>query len=282
MRHISRLAATAAALAMMSAAPVIVAQQPPAVGAPARFGTFPERPPGDAAAIARGKTLYTVNCQFCHGTDTRGGDSGPSLLRSSLVLDDRNGERIAPVVREGRPEGGMPKFPLTDAEVGDLAAFIHSFRTAGYDESRLRPPSIVVGDRQAGEAYFMRTCASCHSAAGDLGGIASRIPDAKMLQQRWLMPATTAGRGAATTARLPAIRVAVTLPSGERVSGLLVRVDDFLVSLVDEQGLTRTFRTDMPGTSADIQDPLRRHKDLLPTYSDEDVHNVTAFLVTLK
>jgi len=69
---------------------------------------YPLRPPGDPASIDRGKALYGVNCQFCHGVDTRGGDGGPSLLRSSVVLADQKGELIAPVVRSGRP--GMPKF----------------------------------------------------------------------------------------------------------------------------------------------------------------------------
>jgi cytochrome c553 len=110
------------------------------------------RPPGDPAAVERGKGLYSVNCQFCHGADTRGGDGGPSLLRSALVLADDHGELMAPVVRSGRP--GMPKFTMTDDQIADIAAFIHTFRAAGYDESRMKPPSIVVGDAKAGEAYF--------------------------------------------------------------------------------------------------------------------------------
>src|SRR5439155_9481874 len=150
--------------------------------------TYPDRPPGDPAAVERGKSLYGVHCAFCHGADTRGGDSGPSLLRSPIVLDDRNGELIGPVVRAGRVDRGMPKFSVTDAQLSDLAAFVHSFRAAGYDESRLRPPNIVIGDAQAGEASFNAKCASCHSTTGDLRGIATKISDARMLQQTWLMP----------------------------------------------------------------------------------------------
>src|SRR4051812_49683749 len=92
---------------------------------------YPVRKPADPAAIERGKALYGVNCQFCHGADTRGGDSGPSLLRSGLVLEDQKGELIAPVIRAGRP--GMPKFTLTDDQISDIAAFVHTFRAAGYD-----------------------------------------------------------------------------------------------------------------------------------------------------
>jgi mono/diheme cytochrome c family protein len=275
MDYIHRLAAVAALTAAVCAAPAILAQQPSALGA------FPDRRPGDAAAVERGKALYGVNCQFCHGADTRGGDSGPSLLRSGLVLDDQNGELIAPVVREGRPDRGMPKFNLSDASVSDLAAYIHSFKAAGYDESRNRPSSIVVGDPRAGEAYFGATCGRCHAATGDLSGIATRIPEPRALQQRWLMP-RGGGRGAGP--RRPSVepKATVTLASGEQVRGTVVRLDDFTVTLVDAQDIPRSFSLDTAGTKVAIDDPLQAHKDLLAKYTDKNVHDVTAYLVTLK
>ena len=145
-------------------------QPPPGGGRGGRGGAitsprnaYPDRPEGDPAAIARGKALYGVNCQFCHGADTRGGDGGPSLLRSGLVLDDQNGELMAPVIQNGRPDRGMPKFQFTREQIADIAAFIHTFKAAGYDESRVKPPSIIVGDAKAGEAFFKAKCASCHS-----------------------------------------------------------------------------------------------------------------------
>jgi len=127
-------------------------------------GAYPARPPADPAALERGKAAYGTYCMFCHGADTRGGDGGPSLLRSGVVLDDQNGELIGPVVVNGRPDRGMPKFALTPAQIGDIATFLHSFRVNGYDDSRNRPPSIVVGSANEGEAYFKSRCASCHSA----------------------------------------------------------------------------------------------------------------------
>src|SRR5579862_717828 len=138
---------------------------------------YPDRPTADPAAVERGRALYGVNCAFCHGADARGGDSGPSLLRSGIVLDDQRGERIAPVVQNGRTDRGMPKFALTIDQVADVAAFIHTFKAAGYDESRQKPASILVGDAKAGEAFFGARCASCHSATGDLRGLATRIAD---------------------------------------------------------------------------------------------------------
>jgi cytochrome c oxidase cbb3-type subunit III len=241
---------------------------------------YPDRLPGDPAAIERGKALYGVNCQFCHGADTRGGDGGPSLLRSATVLGDQDGELIAPVVRSGRP--GMPKFTLSDDQIKDVAAFVHSFRAAGYDESRNKPPSIIVGDSTAGESFFNARCASCHSTTGDLRGLASRIPDERLLQQTWLMPGSGGGRGGPPPVTAPPVMVTVTLPSGEKIEGQLDRIDDFTVSLTVADGTHRSFRTAGNTPKVDVRDPLRPHRDLLGVYTDSDIHNVTAFLVTLK
>lgn len=241
---------------------------------------YPVRPPGDPAAIERGKALYGVNCQFCHGADTRGGDGGPSLLRSSVVLADQNGELMAPIIRSGRP--GMPKFTLTDTQISDIATFAHSFKAAGYDESRQKPPSIVVGDAKAGEAFFTAKCGACHSPTGDLRGLATKIADPRLLQQTWLMPGSGAGRGAPPPVPVPPTTVTVTLASGEKVSGRLDRIDDFTVALTTADGARRSFRTEGDSPKVEVHDPLQPHRDLLRSYSDSDIHNVTAFLVTLK
>jgi len=241
---------------------------------------YPNRPPGDPAAVERGKALYGVNCQFCHGADTRGGDSGPSLLRSGIVLDDQHGELIAPVVRAGRQ--GMPKFTLTDDQVSDIAAFVHTFRAAGYDESRVKPPSIVVGDAKAGETFFSTKCASCHSAAGDLQGIAGKITDPRLLQQTWLLPGSGGGRGGPPPVQVKPTTVTVTLASGEKIEVKGDRIDDFVVRLTTADGTHRSFNTNGDTPKVEIHDPLQPHKDLLRVYSDSDIHNVTAYLVTLK
>ena len=250
------------------------------LGASAQRRDYPVRPPGDPAAIERGKALYGVNCQFCHGADTRGGDGGPSLLRSGLVLADQRGEQIAPVLRAGRP--GMPKFTLTDDQIADVAAFVHTFRAAGYDESRVKPPSIVVGDARAGEAFFGSKCGSCHSATGDLRGIASKVADPRLLQQTWLLPGSGGGRGGPPPVQVKPTTVTVTLASGEKVDGRLERIDDFGVSLTTTDGVRRSFSTSGDTPKVEIHDPVQPHKDLLRTYTDTDIHNVTAYLVTLK
>lgn len=248
---------------------------------------FPERPPADPAMVERGKAAYGVNCTFCHGADARGGSGGPNLIRAELVMNDKDGELIGPVIREGRE--GMPKFDMSPSQISDIAAFIHSFRVGGYDISRMPPPSIVVGDAQAGQAYFAKTCAKCHSvtgtAKGSLAGIASKVTDPKTLQQTWLMPGSGRfgfGPQQAAPIRVSPTTVTVTTADGKKFAGRLIRVDDFFVALADADGNQRTFTRNGDIPKVEINDPLKPHKDLLGGYRDKDIHDVTAYLVTIK
>jgi mono/diheme cytochrome c family protein len=222
-----------------------------------------------------------VNCSFCHGSDARGGEGGPNLLRSSLVMNDQNGEAIAVVVQNGRPDRGMPKFDMSTQNVSDIAAFIHSFRVAGYDASRDIPPNIVVGDAKAGEAFFNGAgkCGTCHSVTGDLAGIGAKY-EPKVLQNA-MVAGGVSGRGAAP-ANAPPTTVKVTLPTGEVVEGKLDRVDDFDVSLVEANGAHRTFRRNGDVPKVEIKNPLQAHLTMLSTFTDDQIHNLTAYLVTLK
>jgi hypothetical protein len=183
---------------------------------------------------------------------------GPNLLRSEIVLNDQNGEKIAPVVQNGRVDAGMPKFELTMAQISDIAAYIHSFKVGGYDVSR-------------------------HSATGDLKGVAIKISDPKQLQQIWLMPGGgRGGFGRGGPVNVPPTTVTVTLPSGGKVNGRLIRIDEFIVTLADADNGQKTFarRGDTP--TIEIHDPVAGHRNLLPAYSDKDIHDVTVYLVTLK
>lgn len=261
--------------------------QPPRVRAPVRDGirdAYPQRPPAEEAVVARGKALYGVHCSFCHGSDARGGEGGPNLIRSQLVLNDQNGEAIAPVVQNGLPDRGMSKLDLTLAQISDIAAFIHSFRVGGYDASRQRPPSILVGDAKAGEAYFNAKCAACHSVTGDLKGFGAKFTDPKTLQHTWLMPGGGRGRfgGPPAPITVRPTTVTVILPKGQKVEGRLERIDDFIVTLTEADGTSRTFRREGETPKVEIHDPLQPHKELLRTYTDKDIHNLTAYLVTLK
>ena len=243
--------------------------------------SFPQHAQADAATIERGKALYGVHCTFCHGSDARGGEGGPNLIRAQLVLNDQHGELITPIVQNGRVDQGMPKFELNATQVADIAAFIHSFRASGYDTSRDRPISIVVGDPKAGEAYFKTKCASCHSPTGDLRGLSAKFADPRALQQDWLMPGGgRGGRGGGSS--IPPETVTVTMANGQKIEGRLLRIDDFLVTLADANGNEQSIRRDGAVPKVDLHDPLEPHRELLRVYSDKNIHDLTAYLVTLK
>jgi mono/diheme cytochrome c family protein len=247
----------------------------------------------DPAAYDRGAALYTTNCAGCHGATARGGPGAPDLVRSLLVLDDEKGILIAPVLRNGRPDQGMPKPGLSEPQIADLVAWLHVQTYAAGHRSTYAFQDVLTGDAKRGEAYFQSTCARCHSAAGDLKGIGARY-DAFSLQAKWLQPRGGRGGGGggggrggrggpvAAASNRSAITVTVTLASGQKVSGTLDRVDDFSVSLRDSAGEYRSFTRDGAVPKVEINDPLKPHVDLLEKYTDPDIHNVTAYLVTLK
>ncbi|MDR3699238.1 MAG: c-type cytochrome [Candidatus Sulfopaludibacter sp.] len=240
----------------------------------------------DPAAVGRGAKLYQTNCAGCHGATARGGVGAPDLIRSSLVLDDEKGILIAPVLRNGRPDAGMPKPNLTEAEIGDVIAWLHVQTFAAGHRTTYAFQDVLTGDAKKGEAYFATTCGSCHSATGDLKGIGSRY-DAFALQARWLQPrggrgGGRGGRGAATASARGAVTVTVMLASGQKVSGTLDRIDDFSVSLHDASGDYHSFTREGDSPRVEVHDPLKPHTDLLAKYTDADIHNVTAYLVTLK
>ncbi len=283
-----RIAMAFAAGIVVLAATWIQAQAPPARGGGAGQGRaasadpYPQRPPADPAVVARGRALFTAQCGACHGADARGGENGgPNLLRSQLVLGDQNGELIAEVVRTGRPGTMMPPMLLSNAQVADIAAYIHSFPVGGADAARDRPETIVVGRAEAGRAAFQAKCAGCHSATGDLRGLAERVTDPKQLQDFWLMPSTAPlkrGRGNGGTPST----ATVTLASGEVINGRLTRLDDFVVTIVLSDGMTRSFTRKGAVPRVEIRNPLQPHKDLLPKYTDPEIHDITAYLVTLQ
>jgi len=281
-------------LPLLFGATLILAQAPqsppPQAGRGGRGGggggfanAYPQHAAGDPAAIDRGKAIYGVQCAFCHGSDARGGEGGPNLLRSGLVLNDQKGELIAPVVQNGRIDAGMPKFPLTNAQIEDIAAFVHSFRVGGYDISRNRPPTILVGDAKAGQSYFQQKCASCHSVTGDLKGIGLKFEDPKQLQNYFLIPGGgRGGFGGGAPSNIPPTTVTVTSASGQKLEGRLNRIDDFIVIFTQADGTQRSVRRDGDTPKIEIHDPLKPHKDLLPMYTDKNIHDLTAYLVTVK
>ena len=225
----------------------------------------------DPEAVRRGAALFQeYACNFCHGADIRGAAGGPSLLRSQLVQRDRGGELIAPIIRNGVPGTTMAGFALNTSQIADIAEFLHSFPLSSRDPARVRPESILTGDAEQGRRYFDAQCGSCHSVASDLAGIATRISDPRDLQQHWLMPDDA-----------PPVIVRVESGNGV-VTGPLERIDEFSVTLELPNGRLRTFRRDGDSPRVVLDDPMQAHRDLLPEYTDRDIHNVTAYLVTIQ
>ncbi len=255
--------------------------------------TFPaqQREPADPAVAARGKALYEMHCQTCHAPDLRGATGGPNLLRSQAVLSDHEGELLEPVVHGSLPN--MKAIDLSADDVKTLAVYIHDVvRTA---RNQGAPPAegvpvttVLVGDAAAGKAYFAAKCATCHSVTGDLQNIGNRMPDAKALQNFWVSGGVVGGSGGRgrrgggggpPDKRTPT--ATVTLPGGTTLQGTLVTIDDFLVALEMPDGTLRTIRRDA-NTKVDVKDPLDAHRSLWSSLADKDMHDVTAYLATVK
>jgi cytochrome c553 len=247
-----------------------------------------DKPLVDPKAVDIAEPLWASDCSICHGKDARGTPKGPNLVRSLLVLSDRYGNKIGPYLRTQHPK--LPSGKILEPTDTQVLLFAHLLRSRLNDTLRgapmFKPGNILVGDARAGAEYFSGEggCTKCHSATGDLAGIASRLTDAVNLQQRFLFPANAVGgrRGGAPSNRQgPVVRVTVTPPSGPAVTGVLVQMDDFNVTLRGDDGQQRTLRR-----AADVRvvkdDPFAAHVALLDQITDKQIHDVVAYLWTLK
>jgi cytochrome c oxidase cbb3-type subunit III len=233
----------------------------------------------DPEAADRGKKIYIAECITCHGATARGGQSGPDLVRSLVILHDRYGSTIGPFLKKGHQTQSTPSAKFTTAQVQDLSHFLHA---RVEDTLRTSPTfhaqNVLTGDPKAGEAYFNGEgkCNTCHSPTGDLKGFGAKY-DAIDIQQRFLFPRPGIGRGA----NIKRVMVTVTPPSGPAVTGVLDRIDDFTVSLREANGDYRSF-TRTPSLKVKVDDPYLPHAQLLDRYTDKNMHDLTAYLETLK
>jgi len=249
------------------------------VGSPAAIAGSKQNP----EAVARGATLFAEKCGACHGATAKGTNRAPDLVRSLLVLDDEKGILIAPVIRNGRPDKGMPKLNLTEDQISDIVAWLHVQTYAADHRNTYLFLDAFTGDPKKGEAYFNGAgkCSTCHSVTGDLKGIGSRY-NAHDLQGRWIQPPKF-GRGSGRAGSPSAtVTVTVTQRDGKVLKGTLDRLDDFNVAFHDENGDYHSFARNGDVPKVEVHDPLKAHTDMLGKYSDDDIHNVTAYLETLK
>jgi cytochrome c oxidase cbb3-type subunit III len=231
--------------------------------------------------VQAGGVLFSAQCGFCHGRDAMGGETGPDLTRSALVAEDVRGDKITPVVRTGRIDKGMPAFTLPDADIAAIVAFIHDSKVkAASLEGNRRSVDVAdlqTGNAQAGQQFFNGPggCAACHSPTGDFNGLATRLQGLQLMQ-RMLYPGGR-GRGGAPSA-LPT--ATITLPSNQTVTGKVVSQDEFTIAITDASGWYRSWPTSQVRIS--VSNPLEAHIAMLPKYTNDDLHNVLAYLQTLK
>ena len=237
----------------------------------------------DQAAAERGRKIFVPTCGFCHGNDAHG-KSGPDLVRSTLALHDNKGDAIGPVIRNGRPDRGMPAFPsLAPEQIADISTFLHSRAADVSNRFAYKIGDLITGDAHQGAAFFTGEghCASCHSPTGDLAHVANKYQPVE-LQRRMLYPAPNlidVFMGKAVAPPAPT-KVTVQLASGEHIAGILDHLDEFTVALHDSSGWYRSFSRE--NVKVDVQDPRAAHESLLARYTDDDMHNVLAYLETLK
>ncbi len=269
---------------VIAAVAVTMCAAPSRAQAPSR-PDYPEHPPAPPEQVARGEQIFRSNCSFCHGSDARGGETGPNLVRDQVVLRDQRGELITPIVQNGIPAQGMPKFALSAADIEAIAAWLHSQPLS--DRGAPSTLDILVGNAKDGEAYFNGAgrCTQCHSATGDLAGVGSRY-EPKTIQNLIVSGGGGRGRrrsaGAAPPVKVPPTTMTVTLPSGQRVQGELDHLSAFIVALREPDGTYRSFARHDSIPKVVVANRLQWHIDRLPQWRDADIHNLTAYLATLK
>lgn len=227
---------------------------------------------GDTSAVERGRKQFGGACGFCHGADATGG-RGPDLVRSPLVAHDVKGDKIGDVILHGRPDKGMPPQSLTEQQISDIAAFLHSRMIQTIESSGV--PSaypvekLLTGNPEPGKAYFNGAggCKACHSPTGDLAGVAKKYSSIE-LESRMLYPEG------------PPPKCTVTLPSGERLNGTVKRIDEFTLVMKEDSGWFRTFSRDQ--VKVVLHDPLAAHRQLLETITPSQFHDLFAFVASLK
>jgi mono/diheme cytochrome c family protein len=226
--------------------------------------------------VERGALIFSKNCASCHGPAAKGLSAQTDLIGSALVRDDDKGELIGPVLGGGHYSKGAH---LNDAQVADLVGWLHVQVYKAANRGTYEFLNLLTGDPKKGEQFFQGAgkCSFCHSITGDLASMGEKY-DPPVLQSLWLNPLRRRGAAASRTTRT----VTVTTQSGPPISGTLEHIDEFSVTLRDASGASRSFSIDNDVPRVEVHDPLQPHFDLYHRLTDADIHNVTAYLATIK
>jgi cytochrome c oxidase cbb3-type subunit 3 len=227
-------------------------------------------PEPDKAAAARGAPLYIQSCSFCHGPQARGA-TAPGLITSDEVLGDDHGEHLLLFLRKGRPEKGMPSFAtMTDGQLTDISEFLHQQVEDVANRGAYHVLNILVGNEEKGRAYVQANCMSCHRTE-TFAHVGSKFRSPDQLQRSWIWPSQSDN----------AVTATVKMPDGSVLSGRVQEVSDFRITLIDSAGQTHSIDRG-PGVGVELKDPLAPHQAMIMTLKNDDMHNVTAYLETLK
>jgi mono/diheme cytochrome c family protein len=233
-------------------------------------------PEPDKAAAARGTLLFQQSCAFCHGPQARGA-TGTSLITSDEVLADDRGEHLVLFLKRGRPEKGMPAFAtMSDDQLTDIAEFLHMQVEEVANRGTYRVLNILVGNAAQGQAYVTKRCMSCHTAE-TFAHIGSRFRSPEQLQRGWVWPARPNGSEDSSQAIVGIVKT----PHGGTFAGRVTQVSDFRITLVDLAGVAHVVDRE-PGVTVQMKEPLAAHQEMITTLTNDDMHNVTAYLETLK
>lgn len=230
----------------------------------------------DTSAVQRGAAEFKASCGFCHGPDATGG-RGPDLVRSAIVAHDDNGNLLGPTIRNGRPDKGMPSFAnLKEDQLTDIVAFLHHQAHEAAHSANVPGDyplrKLLTGNAEQGKAYFYGAggCSGCHSVDKDLKGIAAKYSPID-LQQAMVYPSGP---------QVPKTKAVVTMKDGQRFEGTVLHADDYRIGIQCQDGWYRSWN--LGDVDVAIHDPLEAHRKLMNRYTDADIHNLFAFLETLK
>jgi mono/diheme cytochrome c family protein len=233
-------------------------------------------PEPDKVAAARGTPLFQQNCAFCHGPQARGA-TGSSLITSDEVLGDDHGEHLVAFLKKGRPEKGMPAFAtMSDDQLTDIAEFLHLQVEEVANRGTYHVLNILVGNSAKGQVYVTEHCTSCHTAETFVH-IGSRFRFPEQLQRGWIWPVRPNDSEDISKAMVATVKTR----NGRTIAGRVTQVSDFRITLVDRSGVTHVVERG-PGLTVEIRDPLAAHQQMIMTLTNDDMHNVTAYLETQK
>lgn len=209
-------------------------------------------------------------CANCHGPN---GDLIPGInFSAGQFRRPMTDAELSRIIRQGIPNTPMPATNVTEAQAGQLVAYLRSL-AAG------KAAVAIQGDTARGKLVFdtKGNCASCHSIGGvggrkgpDLSNVgqARRAPD---LERALLDPKADVQ---------PNHRYyRVVLQDGTTVTGWLMGHDTFNVRLLDGKEQLRSFVKSDLKSHGFVESPMPSYKN---TLTPQEIADIVSYLSTLR